>query len=240
MKLNLLNDFNKCLSIKDFDELSTKIECYSFSWPLLLFRKNFDKSLNGYIDLVDNILSVNLNEDDDSYLNLFLDKCNFSNKNIFIFILSELVDNISDHANSNNAFIIGYFKENYFDIIIIDDGITIPKSLELHGFNFKNDCEAILSAINGNSTKNEFGYFERGCGLNNSFMLMTQSENSSILVASRNGLIYSKKDNIYKRDISNNSINGTIIALRFDKNYNFKSLYEIIKNRYDVNMQVVQ
>ena len=228
------------MSIKDFDELLTKIECYSFSWPLLLFRKNFDNSIMRYIDSIDNILSVNLIEDENSYLNLFLNKCNFSNKNIFIFILSELVDNISDHANSNNSFMIGNFKKDYFDIMIIDDGITIPKSLELNDFCFKNDCEAILSAINGNSTKKEFCYFERGCGLNNSFMLMTQSENSSILVASRNGLIYSKKDNIYKIDISNNSINGTIIGLRFDRNYNFKSLYEIIKNRYDVNMQVIQ
>ena len=198
MKLDLLDDFNKCLEIKDFDQLFMKIEYFSFSLPLLLFRKNFDNSINEYVDSIDSILSVKLIDDENTYFNVFLNKCNFSNKNIFLFILSELVDNISDHANSSNAFVIGYFKKDYFDIIIIDDGITIPKSLELHDFSFKNDCEAILSAINGNSTKNDFGYFERGCGLNNSFMLMTQSDNSSILVASRNGLIYSKKDNIYK------------------------------------------
>ena len=121
-------------------------------------------------------------------------------------------------------------------MIIVDDGITIPYSLESHNFFFKNDCDAILNAIGGNSTKKEFGYYERGCGLNNSFSLMTQGGYNSIFVASRNGIIYSKKDKIYKIDNSNNSIEGTIIGLRFDLNFDFISLYEIIRKRFDITM----
>ena len=63
---------------------------------------------------------------------------------------------------------------------------------------------------------------------------MSQGKNNSIIISSRNGLIYSKKDKIYKRDISDNLIDGTLIGLRFDLNYDFDSLYEIIRKRFDV------
>lgn len=241
MKLGLLEDFYKCLDITDLDELIININIFSFILPIFLFKINFDeikinKLINENLSSFKNIILLNVANRTDDYLNEFLKLCNFSNENIFKFIITELIDNIFDHAHSNNAYVIGCCKKGYFDVIIVDNGITIPHSLELHDFTFKNDGYAILNAIDGNSTKNNLGYYERGFGLNNSFSLMTQGGDNSILLASRNGIIFSKKDKIYKIDNSNKSIDGTIIGLRFDLNFSFKNLYDIIRERYDVDM----
>ncbi|WP_407380947.1 hypothetical protein [Methanobrevibacter sp.] len=235
MILELLDEFMICLCLNSLEVLEDKLKVYPFSLPMLLFKTDFDeKMINEKLTSFNNILLFDIINGKENYLDEFLELCDFSNENVFKFIISELIDNIFDHAHSKNAYVIAYCKKDHFDVIIFDDGITIPYSLESHDFIFKKDWNAILNAIGGISTKNEFGYYERGCGLNNCFSLMTQGGCNSILVASGKGIICSKKDKLYKIDISNKAIDGTIIGLRFDLNYNFNSLYEIIKKRYDV------
>ena len=102
--------------------------------------------------------------------NLSLTKSNIS---VLKFIFHELIGNIYDHSEFNNAYIIGKSYFEYSEFSFIDDGISIPISLKNNGYAFKNDSQAIMNAINGLSTKNEHGYIERGTGLNNTTNIVT-------------------------------------------------------------------
>lgn len=69
------------------------------------------------------------------------------------FIFHELIGNIYDHSEFNNAYIMGKSHFDYYEFSFIDDGISIPISLKDNGHVFKNDSQAIVNAINGLSTK---------------------------------------------------------------------------------------
>lgn len=246
MDCDLMKDFEKYLFCEKNINYLEEFGNISFMIPILLYKINFaDFDFNNIFNECfgsskNNLKIQNITNRNNLNLKAFYNMGNTISENIFMFVLSELSDNIFDHSKCSNAFILGNnFNNDYLDIIIFDDGLSIPHSLELHNHDFNNDCEAILSAINGNSTKETISNVERGCGLNNSFSIMSEGKNNSIIVASRNGLICSKRGKIYKRDISDNLIDGTIAGLRFDLNYSFDSLYNIIRKRFDVkkNMQ---
>ena len=143
--------------------------------------------------------------------NLSIDKPNIS---VLKFIFHELIGNIYDHSEFNNAYIMGKSNFEYNEFSFIDDGISIPTSLKNNGYAFKSDSQAIMNAINGLSTKNEFGYIERGTGLNNSTNIVTNGSNGSILIVSGTGLVHITKENIIAQKIPKNCINGTLISMR--------------------------
>ena len=101
----------------------------------------------------------------------------------------------------------------------MDDGITIPASLKKLNTPIKNDCDAIIKAINGLSSKNELGYVERGTGLNNTINIVTSGSN---------GLIHLTKDNIIAREVPNDCIDGTLVSLRMNLNSKI-DIYKYLK-----------
>lgn len=151
----------------------------------------------------------------------------FMGKNNLIFLIEEMVNNIYDHSNFSIAHTLAqhYPYGNAVDICFIDNGLSIPGNFEKYGFNFENDEDAIDQAINGKSTKIDEGY--RGTGLNNTINLVTKGFGGSVLIASRNGLVYITKNNKYKLHIKHNFIQGTLISFRLemkiDKDVNFNS-----------------
>lgn len=179
---------------------------------------------------IDNIIEFNFNKETSiRYLNInsdnsvemtndILNELKIDKKNInpLKFIFHELIGNIYDHAHSKNALILGRKFEETYEFIFMDDGISIPNSLKNNNFQFENDCEGIIQAINGLSTKNELGYIERGTGLNNTINIVSSGGNGETLIASGEGLICITKDNTpFKKKISKN-MNGTIIILRIN------------------------
>ena len=95
---------------------------------------------------------------------------------------------------------MGKQYESNYDFSFIDNGMTIPNSFKKNNIKFNKDSKAIIKAINGLSTKNEFGYIERGTGLNNTTNIVTNGDNGSILIVSGCGLVYITKDNILTRE----------------------------------------
>lgn len=129
------------------------------------------------------------------------------------FIFHELISNIYDHSKSKNASIIGICKKDHYEFLFLDDGITIPNSLRYGNNPIKNDCDGVIEAINGLSTKNDFGFIERGTGLNNTVNIVISGGNGEIIIASGHALIYITSDEIIKEKASE-YINGTKIILR--------------------------
>lgn len=145
------------------------------------------------------------------------------NQNIIKFLAYELTGNIYDHSEFDKAYILGKVNNNTFDLIVMDDGISIIDSFKNANYSFKNDCDALIKAANGLSTKNELGYIERGTGLNNTINIVANGFNGEILLISGNALLYITKTKIIAQKIPKDTQNGTIIYLRM----NLKSKIDI-------------
>lgn len=79
--------------------------------------------------------------------------------------------------------------DNTYDFIIADNGISIRNSFKNAGYPFENDCDALIKAVNGLSTKNDLGYIERGTGLNNTINIIVNGINGEFLLISCNALL---------------------------------------------------
>ena len=89
---------------------------------------------------------------------------NYGGENTFKYLVGEMVDNIYQHSEFNNAMVMAqkYPRKKYADICFIDDGISINGSFKKKGILLEEDYIAIEEAINGLSTKDK----DRGTGLN--------------------------------------------------------------------------
>jgi len=130
----------------------------------------------------------------------------------FKYLLSELIDNIYQHSEFGCANVMAqkYPRLKFVEIAVFDNGISIPGRFEKSGI-VSDDCNAIIDAINGLSTKDR----ERGFGLGSCAKIFTQGIMGEILLVSRKGAIYLKKHNViaYKLE-DNNKLKGTLISVR--------------------------
>lgn len=72
------------------------------------------------------------------------------------YLISEAMDNIVDHANVRNGWIMvqNYPTKGFLDICILDTGLGLLGSYKTFNVaNINSDVEALEQAINGNSTK---------------------------------------------------------------------------------------
>ena len=101
--------------------------------------------------------------------------------------ISEMVDNIQQHAKVSSAYILAQFYpgKKFLDICILDTGISIPGSYEAHGVEFETDGEAIKKALSGVSTRREGG---RGKGLPTTMEAVSNLFGGKALVMSRKGV----------------------------------------------------
>lgn len=77
-------------------------------------------------------------------------------------------------------------------------------------------CEAILKAINGLSTKNEFGFIERGTGLNNSINIVVNGAVGRFFIASGDCAMEISNEGILVNNFSKSYLNGVLISLRLN------------------------
>lgn len=149
------------------------------------------------------------------------DGSNYGGSQTLYHLLTEMINNVIDHSNCNNAYTYAqrYPRAGIIDVAFFDDGITIPGSYEDANIGFKHDCDAINKAINGVSTKEKEGDDPRGLGINTTAQLVLRGNRGTILIASRKGLFHltqHRKD--YKRLNRKNLFNGTLVCLRVRKN----------------------
>lgn len=136
------------------------------------------------------------------------------------YLLTELTDNIYQHSEFNNAFLFAqsYSQKNYTEICFLDDGLTIPGNFSKYNLEYDNDADAVLQAVNGTSTKDEFNH--RGWGLNTIVDMFTDAD-GEIFIASRNGAIFIDYTNKTKPLLyplgQNYRMEGTLVSLRIPK-----------------------
>ncbi len=181
----------------------------------------------------------------------------------FRYIIEEILTNIEQHSEASRVYTYcqTYPVQGYVDVGILDDGVTIPGKYDqsydefidetINPYEFKTDCHAIYHAFNGVSTKREFKEEIMGLqtmddlskvdsighGYNTSVRAITEVLGGSMLVASRDGICHltpHQKKFIKAKD--NNTINGTLVCIRFKKaKLNFKKYRDCIREYSIIN-----
>lgn len=137
----------------------------------------------------------------------------YGGRDAFNYLIGELIDNIYEHSNFNNASVMAqrYESKGFVEISIYDDGISIPACFEKHGLSFSHDCYAIVDAINGLSTKGD----GRGYGLGSTANLYVNGIGAELMIVSRNGALYKKADDEMLYNLTgSHKLNGTLITIR--------------------------
>ena len=227
MNYTLLKEFEKYADGK-FEECISPVSVLPFLCSK--YDYNYESILND-LSKDFSLKEITLYNSDQVINHFYLDS-GINNQNAFKFIFHEILDNIYDHSKFSHAFALSRRYADVIDYCFLDDGISIQNSFENNNFDFENDCDAILKAVNGKSTKQVSGYLERGYGLNNIVSLTALDNNGAALIASRNGMVYIDKNKIYKRELSKITINGCMVALRLNINRDFNNFYTLIDGHH--------
>ena len=152
------------------------------------------------------------------------------------YIFHEIITNVYDHSIFDKGFVIGQYwsKLNATDYCFMDNGISILGSFKQAEISFNNDCDAIIQAINGMSTKNQDEFIGRGTGLNSVVNIVTQGAGGIVLIASRNGVVELTKNNVVARKIPDDYINGTLVSLRVKSNKHIDIYEHLIGRKYEL------
>lgn len=144
MKRVLLNKFKEYENMKN-KEITKDIGNFS---PTIILPLIYNRKMN--FNNIDSIRKINKSNDNSEEIsNEIIDelKLNKNNINTLKFIFHELIANVYDHSKFENAYVMGKLDNNYYEFSFLDDGITIPASLKKLNTPIKNDCDAIIKAM---------------------------------------------------------------------------------------------
>ncbi len=167
----------------------------------------FSKILNNQLNLTGNIVSV------------------------LSYLLTETIDNITDHANVDNGWLMvqNYPQKGFLDICIVDTGKGILQTYKDFGFTeIDTDIKAMQNAINGRSTKD---MKERGFGISTTRRMLVEGLKGKYFLFSGSAFYVWTSQNETITNIQNSfKWKGTMLALRIPKNIpdNFK-LYSYLE-----------
>ena len=139
-------------------------------------------------------------------------KFNIHNPNALNYIFGELTDNILQHSQAKNNYILSqFYKDDGLEICIYDDGIGIKKSYENARKNIDNT--GIEMALNGLSTKEDN---ERGEGISSVYRIVEANPKNQFIIISNDELYHylNGKSQIYPLQ-NKYKLNGTYFGILF-------------------------
>jgi hypothetical protein len=140
-------------------------------------------------------------------------------KNALKYLTSELVNNVSEHAEVKHYWLLAQYYEHLqktCEIAIADCGIGYKKSYQETEFEVKTDKEAIQNALEGRSSKSaKAKSVARGKGIPSIVNMFNKGYGGKIAIASGNSLIYYKPQE--KKELKLSSYwQGAIVAINFN------------------------
>ncbi|MCH8549756.1 MAG: hypothetical protein LAT80_12865 [Balneolaceae bacterium] len=142
--------------------------------------------------------------------------------NASYLLISEMVDNIIEHSEANNAFIFSQFwnKTESCQICLVDNGIGIYNSLSKAMRDVSNNKDALRQVIEEQlSAKNEFGDQHRGTGIKNTIRLLSNNQLNGFfnIISGTSGYYVDSTSNNFFFELKDYSWNGTIVNMGFKK-----------------------
>ena len=151
--------------------------------------------------------------------NIISSNFSLNHKTGLIYIISELTDNIVDHAKAGFGFITysRFTEYNFLDICIADGGIGVIGAYQQYKISDKysfvdNSVIALDSLIKGFSTKAEY-HDERGFGVHTSRRMLIEGMGGTFILLTGNALMYNYDISDFKAFYP-----GTIILIRIPIN----------------------
>lgn len=113
----------------------------------------------------------------------------------FRYVVDEIIDNITEHADTPTGFINATWDRNEVTVCIADNGKTIYGSyIDRQFVDISSDQVALHAAVTGVSTKNRPGAENRGFGISTSMDMVIRGLDSSMIMLSGRGLFIRNKD----------------------------------------------
>lgn len=148
------------------------------------------------------------------------------------YIIGEMVDNITEHSESERGYIFAqsYPQKGYIDLCIADEGITLFGSFNKAGIEIINDVEAMQAANKGVSSKNLPEAENRGYGIYTSKKMLIKGLNGQYMMMSGSALyLYGSTTERIIELPGGLRWNGTVIALRLpyqNKDFQYTLYFE--------------
>ncbi|MHA1834086.1 MAG: hypothetical protein ACTSV7_08850 [Candidatus Baldrarchaeia archaeon] len=150
-------------------------------------------------------------------------------ENAFKYLIGEIVDNIYEHSEFEEALVMAqkYSSMGFTDVCFFDDGITINGSFKKNNIvEFKYDCDAIIKAVNGLSTKGK----ERGYGLNTTMRIFTEGISGEMFIVSGKGALLYRHRNHYSYKLNDTyELKGTLVSVRIPYPSREVNIYEFLR-----------
>jgi anti-sigma regulatory factor (Ser/Thr protein kinase) len=155
-----------------------------------------------------------------------------ANRDAYRYLLSELIDNIYEHAGASHAFVMAqaYPKIGRIEASFMDDGRTIPTSLgEGTGTAYapQDSFRAILDALDGRSSK---GGGERGYGLGSSTRIVNALGGEVLIVSGTGAVVVDNRGRRLAYSLRPEfELQGTLVGLRLSEGSKKVNLYELVE-----------
>lgn len=127
-----------------------------------------------------------------------------------LYVLSELVANIWDHAEVDRGFIGARADSHSLTLAVADTGISIPLSYARRDITFPDDIAALQAALQGRSARPQGG---RGYGLRTSARMAVSGWGGVFLLVSRHALVTKSPQDETAKDMSPQVWNGTLAGM---------------------------
>ncbi len=198
------------LIMKEISPISPEVKKYFSTKKIFIreyevFTTEINQELNKYIQ----------NE-----IESYLGALNPNILNLLGISVSEIIENIQQHAFSTKVVAIcqNYRLKGIFDIVIYDNGIGFKKSLENAGIKVKDDVEALLKVINEKVSSKKDKLRERAYGLSQYFGLIYNylHKKNNIVdagIITNNAVFIVSEKKVYKMK---GGVEGTLVFARVD------------------------
>ncbi len=155
-------------------------------------------------------------------------------KNLSKVLISEMIDNIVEHAQADFTFIFSQYYRQLAacEICLADNGRGIFRSLVSSNRMVENDLDAIQQVINrGLSAKDEFGSQHRGTGIRNTIKLLLNRKLRGFfcIISGTAGFYIDSNDRRQFLNLQNFNWNGTIVNMGFQKPQTEFDIYEYLR-----------
>ncbi|MEX2403971.1 MAG: hypothetical protein WD625_07545, partial [Balneolales bacterium] len=154
-------------------------------------------------------------------------------RNVSHLLISEMIDNIYEHAMAENAYIFSQYWQGIesCEICLADNGMGIYNSLSKAQRNVTSDLDAVEQVIkNCLSAKDEYGSQKRGTGIRNTIKLLSNKELKGFfcVISGSSGYFIDSDNRNYFLDLENLKWSGTIINMGFKKPTTKINIYDYI------------